>query len=117
MATRTEVSLIDDLDGKEADQTVTFAIDGVEYEIDLHRKNADALRKAFAPYADAGRRIGGRKTTPKVTQLPDVRASLTKQERASIRKFAANSGLGEVSSRGRIAGAIQQAWLDAGRPL
>jgi hypothetical protein len=121
MATQTTVLLIDDLDGKDADQTVTFAVDGVEYEIDLHSKNATAMRKAFEPYTNAGRRIGGRKgaakPTSKITQLPDVRPSLTKQERASIRKFAAANGYGEVSTRGRIANAIQKAWVDAGRPM
>ena len=50
MAQKTIVSLIDDLDGQsEADETVEYAIDGVTYEIDLAKDNADALREVFAP--------------------------------------------------------------------
>ena len=36
MAQRTQVILVDDIDGSEATQTVTFGIDGVTYEIDLN---------------------------------------------------------------------------------
>ena len=42
--------LEDDIDGSVADETVTFALDGVTYEIDLNAKNAAALRDALAPY-------------------------------------------------------------------
>ena len=63
MAQQTLVRLVDDLDGKElkpgAGETVSFSLDGVAYEIDLGAKNASALRKAFAPYIQAGRRVGG----------------------------------------------------------
>ena len=41
--------LIDDLDGSEATETVTFGLDGTSYEIDLNKKNAAALRKASSP--------------------------------------------------------------------
>jgi len=36
MAQSVRLVLIDDVDGTEADQTVTFALDGVSYEIDLN---------------------------------------------------------------------------------
>ena len=36
MAQKTQVILVDDVDGSEANQTVTFALDGVTYEIDLN---------------------------------------------------------------------------------
>ena len=42
--------LVDDLDGGDADETVKFALDGIQYEIDLSKKNADKLRELFAPY-------------------------------------------------------------------
>ena len=59
MASRTIVFYEDDLDGTEAAGTVTFALEGVQYEIDLSSKNADKLRTAMAPYVEAGRRVGG----------------------------------------------------------
>jgi hypothetical protein len=61
MAQRIVTELTDDTDGKPADETVTFGLDGREYEIDLTKKNAAALRKAFDVYVKNGRRIGGRR--------------------------------------------------------
>ena len=48
MAQKVQVLLVDDLDGGEASETVTFALDGTSYEIDLSGKNADELRDVFA---------------------------------------------------------------------
>jgi hypothetical protein len=49
MARRTQVILEDDLDGGTADRTVTFAVDGVTYEVDLSEKNADKLTGLLSP--------------------------------------------------------------------
>ena len=40
MAREVIEKLIDDLDGGEATETVTFGLDGASYEIDLSKKNA-----------------------------------------------------------------------------
>src|SRR5689334_4531539 len=61
MAQRIVTELTDDTNGKPADETVTFGLDGREYEIDLTSKNAAALRKAFDVYVKNGRRVGGRR--------------------------------------------------------
>ena len=45
MAQKVQVLLVDDLDGSEATETVTFGLDGVSYEIDLSSGNASKLRK------------------------------------------------------------------------
>src|SRR3954447_14543331 len=50
MAKHTQVILIDDLDGGEANETVAFAIDGTSYEIDLSDGNAKRLRDALSPF-------------------------------------------------------------------
>ena len=60
MAQKVQVLLVDDLDGGEADETVTFALDGKTYEIDLTTSNADKLRGLLDPYVKGGRRTGGR---------------------------------------------------------
>ena len=49
MAQKITVALEDDLDGGPADETVRFGIGGAEYEIDLSKKNARALRRRLAP--------------------------------------------------------------------
>jgi hypothetical protein len=54
--------IVDDVTGDELEggETVNFALEEVEYQIDLSEEHADELRKAFAPYVLKGRRIGGR---------------------------------------------------------
>ena len=56
MATQVITVLTDDLDGTDADRTVEFGLDGVNYTIDLSDKNAGKLRKALDPYITAGHR-------------------------------------------------------------
>ena len=55
---QTITQLIDDIDGGKAEETVLFAIDGTNYEIDLSRRNAARLRdllNGYTPYARAVR--------------------------------------------------------------
>ncbi len=61
MAQKVLVSLVDDLDGSEAEETVEFGLDGVSYQIDLSSDNAEELRDALAQYVEHARRAGGRK--------------------------------------------------------
>ena len=56
MATRTVIELVDDLDGSEATETLRFALDGTDYEIDLGSQNAVALRGVLTRYARAARK-------------------------------------------------------------
>ena len=66
MAQKVQVVLVDDVDGGSADETVTFGLDGVSYEIDLTTKNAARLRDAFAPWVGSARKVSGprgRRTT------------------------------------------------------
>lgn len=105
MAQRTTVVITDDIDGTEGAETVTFGIDGAQYEIDLAQKNADKLRKALAPYIDAGRKVGGgRQTSGK------RRASSSNGDRPDpkvVRAWALDQGL-EVPTRGRIPASIYE---------
>ena len=56
MATKLITTLIDDIDGSDADETVSFRIDEVDYEIDLNEANAAVLREIMEPYVAAGRK-------------------------------------------------------------
>jgi Lsr2 len=96
MAQKVQVILEDDIDGGKADETVTFSLDGVSYEIDLSKKNADKLRNAFAPYVGAARKATGRSATRRGRATRGAR-----NEAASIREWAKEQGL-KVSDRGRI---------------
>ena len=55
---KTITTMIDDIDGTEAAETIRFALDGTSYEIDLSEKNASALRDAVAPYAMRAKTAG-----------------------------------------------------------
>jgi nucleoid-associated protein Lsr2 len=46
----------DDLDGIAAAETVSFALDGTTYEIDLSKKYAAGFRKSLERYVHAARR-------------------------------------------------------------
>jgi Lsr2 len=66
MAQKVQTLFIDDLDGSEAEGTVRFGLDGADYEIDLNREHADALRdvliKKYIPHArKVGTAHGGRR--------------------------------------------------------
>ena len=60
MAQKVQVLLTDDLDGSDADETISFGFEGTQYEIDLNKKNAEAMRKAITKYTSAARRASGR---------------------------------------------------------
>ncbi|MEA5366422.1 histone-like nucleoid-structuring protein Lsr2 [Amycolatopsis sp., V23-08] len=66
MARNTAVRVLDDLTGEAAGETVGFALDGIDYDIDLSFANAETLRALLQRYADAGRRTGGRKRQPRI---------------------------------------------------
>lgn len=105
MAQRVRVELVDDLDPSvDADETVSFALDGKSYEIDLSAANAAALRETLAHYVGAARKAGGPRRTggrASVTQLgPSAR---------EIRDWARSNGQ-DVPDRGRIPESVRQAY-------
>jgi hypothetical protein len=108
MAQKVQVTLIDDLDNEsEAHETVTFALDGKSYEIDLNDKNAAKLRKYLSPYITAGRRTGSTKGRGKF-----ARPQQAGDETAKIRSWAKQNGY-EVNDRGRVPQTIRDAYAKA----
>ena len=101
MAARTVVHLIDDVDGGEADETVNFSLDGVDYTIDLSAGNADSLRKALAEFVAAGRRNSGRAAKATSGGRTEVRPGGDRAQNQAIREWARRQGH-QVSERGRI---------------
>lgn len=109
VAQKVQVLLVDDLDGGEADETVTFALDGKTYEIDLTTANADKLRGLLDPYVKGGRRTGGRASGGRGKARAAAGGS---QDTAQIRAWAKENGY-EVNDRGRVPATIRQAYEDA----
>lgn len=99
MARKVIVELVDDYDGKSAaEETVRFAVDGVEYEIDLSVQNAGKLREVFEQWAGPARKVG---RIPKGKSSVVARSSTDREQTAAIRDWARRNGY-NVSSRGRI---------------
>lgn len=109
VAQKVQVLLVDDLDGGEADETVTFALDGKTYEIDLNTANADKLRGLLEPYVKGGRRTGGRASGGRGKARS---SSAGGQDTAQIRAWAKENGY-EVNDRGRVPATIRKAYEDA----
>lgn len=103
MAQKVQIILEDDLDGGEADETVSFALDGTSYEIDLNDANASALREALSGYVGHARKVsgGGRRAR----KSGGASTSNTKD----VREWAKSQGM-DVSERGRISADVQQAY-------
>ena len=102
MAQQVTVTLVDDLDGSRADETVEFGLDGVSYQIDLSDGNATKLRDALADFVASARRSGGRKRATKAVPAGKPRpAAADREQNQAIREWARKQGR-KVSDRGRI---------------
>ena len=105
MAQKVNIILVDDLDGSEADETLTFGLDGTTYEIDLNDRNAAALREALSGYVGHARKVTGGARRGRKAGSSSSSGTNTKD----VREWAKGQGM-EVSERGRISGDIQQAY-------
>lgn len=104
MAQKVIVQLLDDIDQTPADETVRFALDGVNYEIDLTTANAAKLRDSLAQWTGHARRTGGRKSTGRGTASGPARSDLNE-----MREWGRKNGF-KVSDRGRVSRELQEAY-------
>ena len=112
MAQRTRVELVDDVDGKVLTdgegETVVFALDGVSYEIDLSRKNADKFRGHFQDYVAAGRKRGGTRGRTRAASAPT-----RDYDPKAVRNWAESNKVG-IPARGRIPRHVLEQFRAAG---
>jgi hypothetical protein len=125
------VRFVDDLDGSDAMGTVSFALDGRAYEIDLSDENAARLRESMASFISAARKSGGsaannrrrqktapkamapKATGPKMTASSTARPQpLVREQAAAIRAWARQNNH-QVSDRGRIPKTVVDAFQAA----
>jgi len=121
MAQKVVVTLVDDLDESEADETVEFGIDGTTYEIDLSDANASALRDTLADYVAHARKQSGRSrrstgssasASQAATKRAPGRAAVDREQNQAIREWARKQGM-NVSERGRIPSEVSEAYHKA----
>jgi hypothetical protein len=106
MAQKVHIVLVDDLDGSEATESVSFGLDGTSYEIDLNDQNAAALREVLSGYVGHARKVasarrGGRKSSSA--------AASDGPSAKEIRDWARSNGF-DVPDRGRVSADVRQAF-------
>lgn len=115
MAQKVTVQLVDDVDGTEAAETVTFGLDGTTYEIDLSNHNAKKFRQGLERFVEAARKTSGRrgKRALALATTPTVTATVPKGPKPSVvRAWAKENGI-EVGNQGRVARSIVQQYEEA----
>lgn len=102
--------LIDDTDGSEATQTVTFGAFGKTYEIDLNDPNASAFLATLTHYATKGREVT--RETPKSSKSTRTagKSSGPAGSTSELREWARQNGWPELGDRGRVSGDIVKAF-------
>lgn len=110
MAQKVEVTLVDDVDGGRADETVTFGLDGTHYEIDLTKANAEKLRKELARFVSAARKTGTKRQSSRTTG-PGRKATGGPSSH-EVRQWAKEHGI-QVNERGRISSEVMVKFQEA----
>ena len=115
MAREVIEKLIDDLDGGDATETVTFGLDGATYEIDLSKKNAAAFRKSLARYVSAARRSPTSSRSTRRRAAPATNGSKPKRDFdiLQLREWAGANKVA-VPARGRIPNSVVEQYRQAG---
>jgi hypothetical protein len=116
VARKVEVHLLDDIDGGKADETLSFGLEGTNYEVDLSSKNAKAFRTALERYVEAARRVGRGQMLPSTRTRRAAPARSDRAQNQAIREGWAKRKKIQLSDRGRIpASVMAQYETEAGR--
>jgi hypothetical protein len=99
VAQKIQTTYTDDFDGSQAEGTIRFGLDGVDYEIDLNAAHAKQLRKTAAPYVAVGRKVG--RTVRRPSGRSGHRRAGASPNTSDVREWAKAQGL-EVKDRGRV---------------
>jgi len=109
MAQKVQVLFTDDLDGSEAEGTVSFALDGTAYEIDLSTQNAAKLRSVLGPYTSAARKAGGASRRAGQGRTRRAAGGVNPVE---VREWAKTNGI-DVNDRGRVPASVIARYREA----
>ena len=106
MAQKHIVRLVDDLTGDDAAETVSFALDGSRYEIDLSADNAARLRDTLSVYIASARR-SARAAGREGGTHRGTRAD--REQTAAIRQWARENGH-QIGDKGRLPSSVVEAY-------
>ena len=100
MAQKVQVALVSDIDEAPADETVSFSLDGTDYEIDLSTGQAQEMRQGLAEFVAHARKAPRRRRNGGLRKGRSTRSDLP-----DIREFARARGY-PINDRGRVPGRI-----------
>src|SRR4051794_41951229 len=113
MARKVQVILSDDLDENvSADETVSFALDGTNYEIDLSDENAKELREVFSRYVQAARKVGRAGRASGGGRSRATGGRMDREQAGAIRVWGRQKGQ-PARGRGRLPGSGVEAYETA----
>jgi hypothetical protein len=113
-----QVVVTGDLDGSPDAQTITYSVEGKEYEIDLAEKNAQKLRDTLSPFVKKSRPLERQAVIPSSARSGTRRKSSAgggssgRSDIGDIRPWAQAQGM-KVAGRGRIKKEIIDAYDEA----
>lgn len=111
MAQRVQTTLIDDLDGSEATETVNFSLRGNHFVVDLNKLHVEQLERVLAPFMTGGRQA------PAPVAKPRDRSPAARQDSKDARAWLKTQPEGaDLPEKGRIPVALLQKWIAAGKP-
>lgn len=96
------------MDGSEATETVSFALDGTPYEIDLSARNAGKMRAEVGPYLDHARSLGRMAAVAAVGRRTRSTEAGGASTTGTIREWLNSNGYqGDLKERGRIPASLR----------
>ncbi|WP_431710808.1 histone-like nucleoid-structuring protein Lsr2 [Glutamicibacter uratoxydans] len=98
MARQVQIALIDDIDGGEATESISFSVGSDHYEMDLNDQNAEKFRAALAPFIEVARNS----------------KQASSGEAPAIRAWAKENNI-KVNARGRLNADVVEAYQAAQR--
>ena len=105
-------TLVDDLDGAPAVETIRLGWNGDWRELDLSKRNAAALTRALDRYWNAGRPFGADGDGSRRRKPTASRARRAGRDPKAIRTWAVANGI-DVPARGRISAEVERQYNEA----
>jgi len=112
MAKEVIETLVDDLDGSPAVETIQLGWNGEWREIDLSKRNAAMLSRTLDHYWEVGRPVSADGQARRRRNPATSRSKKSSRDPKAIRAWAVANGI-EVPTRGRIPGEVERRYNEA----
>jgi hypothetical protein len=107
-------TLVDDLDGSPAVETIRVGWNGDWRELDLSKRNAAALSRTLDRYWEVGRPVSADGQTRRRRRTAPSRSTKASRDPKMIRSWAISNGIA-VPARGRIPASVERQYNEANK--